>query len=238
MAVSDPNITVITIDGPSGSGKGTISQIIAQQLGWNFLDSGALYRLVALAALQHEVSLDDEAALAKLALQLNAQFISNVNLNKTDLSRVEAAVILDDVDVTKALRSQECAEAASKVAALPEVRLALLDRQRAFRQAPGLVADGRDMGSVIFPDAALKIFLTASVEERACRRYKQLMNKGMSVNIPNLVAEITGRDARDAERNAAPMKAGSDAVVVDSSGLAITEVVQRILSLWQNTQSK
>jgi cytidylate kinase len=238
MLVTDSCPPVIAIDGPSGSGKGTISQIVAQELRWNFLDSGALYRLVALAAVQHEVSLDNESALAGLALQLNARFVSNSDLNKTDLSRVEAVVLLDDVDVTKSLRTQECAEAASRVAALPALRLALLDRQRAFRQAPGLVADGRDMGSVVFPDAVLKIFLTASVEERAHRRYKQLMNKGMAVNMHMLEEEISGRDARDAGRSVAPMKADPSAILLDSSGLAITEVVQHILSLWQNTQFK
>lgn len=234
MATSDANVSVIAIDGPSGSGKGTISQLVAQELGWNFLDSGALYRLVALAAQQHEVALDDEPQLAKLALQLNARFISNADQDKTDLSGVEAAVILDGRDVTRQLRSQDCAEAASRVAALHEVRLALLDRQRAFRVAPGLVADGRDMGSVVFPDAALKIFLTASVQERASRRHKQLMGKGMNVNIPLLEKEIAGRDARDSERSVSPLKAEPDAVVIDSSNLSIKDVVRQILSLWQN----
>lgn len=230
----DTSVPVIAIDGPSGSGKGTISQIVAQKLGWNFLDSGALYRLVALAARQQEISLDDEPALIRLALELDTHFISNANLNKTDLSAVEAAVILDGWDVTRELRSQECAEAASRVAALPEVRLALLDRQRAFRMAPGLVADGRDMGSVVFPDAPLKIFLTASVQARALRRHKQLMRKGMDVNIRSLETEIDARDARDSGRSIAPLKAGPDAVLIDSSGLSIEEVVQDILSLWQN----
>ncbi|MEO5702721.1 MAG: (d)CMP kinase [Gammaproteobacteria bacterium] len=233
----DTSIPVIAIDGPSGSGKGTISQIVAQELGWNFLDSGALYRLVALAAQQQRVSLDNEATLARLALHLNAHFISNAHL-KTELTGVEATVTLDDRDVTRELRSQECAEAASRVAALPEVRVALLDRQRAFRVAPGLVADGRDMGSVVFADAALKIFLTASVEERAFRRHKQLIGKGMNVNIPLLEQELAGRDARDCGRSIAPLKAVPDAVLIDSSNLSIKEVVQDILSLWQNTPFK
>jgi len=234
--MSDPGIPVITIDGPSGSGKGTVSQLVAQQLGWNFLDSGALYRLVALAALQDKISLEDESALAGLALQLNARFISNAELNTADLSRVEAVVILGDVDVTQALRTQQCADAASRVAILPAVRHALLDRQRAFRKVPGLVADGRDMGSVVFPDAALKIFLTASVQERANRRHKQLIDKGITVNISLLEAEISGRDMRDAGRSVAPMQATPDAIMLDSSGLSITQVVQQILNLWQNTQ--
>ncbi|MEO6696953.1 MAG: (d)CMP kinase, partial [Gammaproteobacteria bacterium] len=172
-------IPVITIDGPGGSGKGTISQIVAQRLGWNLLDSGVLYRLLALAARQAGISLDDEPALAVLAKKLDVQFIAGAERQ----SVAQNQVLLEGDDVGEMLRSEQCGNDASKVAALPAVREALLDRQRAFRAAPGLVADGRDMGSVVFPDADLKIFLTASAERRAHRRYKQLKDKGVNVSI-------------------------------------------------------
>ena len=234
--MSDPGIPVIAIDGPSGSGKGTISQLVAENLGWNFLDSGALYRLVALAARQQNVDLDDGAGLARLATQLNARFISNADSNHSDLSSVEARVMLGTQDVTVLLRSEECAEAASRVATVSQLRAALLERQRAFRSPPGLVADGRDMGSVVFPDAALKIFLTASVEQRAQRRRNQLTKKGIDVDIDTLEAELAARDARDSGRSIAPLKLAPGAIKVDSSTLSIQEVVLLILSLWQNTQ--
>jgi len=214
---------VLAIDGPSGSGKGTISQLLAQRLGWHYLDSGALYRLVALAALQHGVALDDAAGLGALAAGLDARFSS-------DPAQPDK-VYLEGVEVSAALRSEQCSNNASRVAALPEVRAALLQRQRAFRKAPGLVADGRDMGTVIFPDAALKIFLTATPEERARRRYKQLKDKGLDAKMNDLVKDIAERDARDSARAAAPLKPAPDAVALDTTGMSIDAVVERIEAL-------
>lgn len=221
---------VLTIDGPSGSGKGTVSRILARRLGWHLLDSGALYRLVALAADRHGLALDSEAGLARLAGQLDVEF--DVEGDDPTADRV----LLEGVEVGQLLRTEACANAASKVAALPAVRAALLERQHAFRQPPGLVADGRDMGSVVFPDAGLKIYLTASPECRAERRYKQLIEKGLiakqgGVNMPDLVAEIAERDARDTARSVSPLRPAPDAVVLDTSGLTIEAVVQRVLSL-------
>lgn len=212
-------VPVITLDGPSGSGKGTVGRILAQRLGWHFLDSGTLYRLVALAAGRHAVALDDEAALVRLAVHLEARFLSD-------------NIILAGEDVTDNLRNEACGNAASKVAVLPAVRLALLARQYAFRKPPGLVADGRDMGTVVFPDAALKIFLTASTEERARRRYKQWKNKGINASMTHLVSEIAERDARDAARDIAPMQPAPGAMILDTSGLGIEVVVERILEFW------
>lgn len=212
---------VITIDGPSGSGKGTISQLLAKELGWHFLDSGALYRLLALAADRHAIALDDEASLEPLAEHLDVQFVSN--------GKGSTTIVLESEDVTDAIRSETCGNAASRVAALPGVRRALLARQRAFREAPGLVADGRDMGTVVFPDATLKLFLTASAEERAQRRYKQLIEKGMDVNLPSLVEEIAQRDARDASRAVAPLKPAADAVEIDTTGIDIAGVMAKVI---------
>ena len=222
-------IPVITIDGPSGSGKGTISQIVAQRLGWNLLDSGALYRLLALAARQAGIPLDNEAALAVLAKKLDVQFVAGTEGQPP----AQNQVMLEGQDVGALLRSEQCGNDASKIAALPAVREALLDRQRAFRAPPGLVADGRDMGSVIFPDANLKIFLTASAERRALRRHKQLKDKGVDVKIPDLVEEIAERDKRDSTRSVAPMAPARDAVVLDSSDLSIEQVVARVMDLWR-----
>ncbi len=216
---------VITIDGPGGSGKGTVSRILAKKLGWHFLDSGSLYRLVGLAAQRHAIALDNEPALETLAAHLDVQFDTDED--------VQIRVILEGEDVTDALRSEECGNDASRVAALPAVRLALLDRQRAFLEPPGLVADGRDMGTVVFPDAQLKVFLTASAEERATRRYKQLKDKGLDVNLGNLLKEIAERDVRDSTRSFAPMKAADDAIVVDTTGIGIDAVVQRLVDLWR-----
>jgi len=212
---------VVTIDGPSGSGKGTVSQIVAQRLGWRFLDSGALYRLLALAAERHAVDAGQEDALATLAAHLDVEFASGA----------AARVLLEGEDVTQAMRSEACGNAASRLAALPAVRVALLGRQRAFRRPPGLVADGRDMGTVVFPGAGLKIFLTASAEERAKRRYKQLKEKGMDVNLPRILDEIASRDERDSGRAVAPMRPAQDAVVLDTTTLSIHEVVERVLDL-------
>ncbi len=216
-------IPVIAIDGPSGSGKGTVSRRVAARLGWHLLDSGALYRLVALAGARAGVSRADEAAHAALAKELEISF-------EVDDQGAER-VVLDGREVTQDIRSEEAGSAASRVAAWPAVRSALFERQRRFMEPPGLVADGRDMGSVVFPDAQLKIFLTASAEERARRRHKQLKEKGLSVNLAALSAEISERDRRDATREVAPLVACEDAVVIDSTDLDIDAVVDRVLAL-------
>ncbi len=210
------SIPVIAIDGPSASGKGTVAQRVAQALGFHYLDSGALYRLLALAATRGGVVLEDEAALAALALQIDIRFEG-------------ADIWLDGTLVGDELRTEQSGNAASRVAALPAVRAALLDKQKAFRQAPGLVADGRDMASVVFPDAALKIFLTASAEARAERRYKQLMEKGNSVNITALLQEIRQRDERDSQRSVAPLQQAPGASLLDTTALNIEQAVQAVL---------
>lgn len=215
---------VITVDGPGGVGKGTICRIAAQRLGWHMLDSGALYRLVALAAQRHGLSWDNEPALVPLAGHLDVEFSSDISGN-------ESRVLLEGEDVTDAIRTEECGAGASQVAVLPGVRAALLDRQHVFREPPGLIADGRDMGTVVFADAPLKIFLTAAAEERARRRFKQLKEKGISVNFATLLEEIAARDARDSQRNAAPLKPAPDAVIVDTSTLSIEQVVEQVLTL-------
>ncbi|NNB24550.1 (d)CMP kinase [Pseudomonas fragi] len=220
MMVSAP---VITIDGPSGSGKGTVAGILAKRLGWNLLDSGALYRLLAFAAGNHGVALDHEALLEKLAAHLDVQFIGATDGKP-------ARIILEGDDVTHAIRSETVAAGASKVAALPAVRDALLQRQRAFLEFPGLVADGRDMGTVVFPDAPLKVFLTASAEERARRRYLQLKAKGDDVSLSGLLDEIRARDERDTQRAIAPLKPAADAIQLDSTELSIEQVLERIMS--------
>jgi cytidylate kinase len=214
---------VLTIDGPGGSGKGTIAQKVADYLGWHFLDSGALYRLTGLAAQNHNVALDDKAQLAVLAENLDIRF----ELVAND----EPRVLLESKDVSLEIRLPEAGQAASKVAAFTEVRDALLVRQREFKRAPGLVADGRDMGTVVFPDAPLKVYLTASVEERAQRRYKQLLAKGQSVKIGDLLQDIQARDDRDMNRAVAPLRPADDAIIIDSSFMSIDEVFQQILDL-------
>ena len=214
---------VITIDGPSGSGKGTVAGILAKRLGWNLLDSGALYRLLAFAAGNHGVALDNEALLEKLAAHLDVQFVGATDGKP-------ARIILEGDEVTHAIRSEAVAAGASKVAALPAVRDALLQRQRAFQEFPGLVADGRDMGTVVFPDAPLKIFLTASAEERARRRYLQLKAKGDDVSLSGLLDEIRARDERDTQRAIAPLKPAADAIQLDSTELSIEQVLERIMS--------
>ncbi|MDV2857856.1 MULTISPECIES: (d)CMP kinase [Oceanimonas] len=212
---------VITVDGPGGAGKGTLCQLLAEQLEWHLLDSGAIYRVLALAALHHNVELNDEAGLMPLAAHLDVQFPAESG---------EIRVILEGEDVSRAIRTQEVADAASKVAAFPRVREALLRRQRAFRARPGLIADGRDMGTVVFPDAEVKIFLDASAEERASRRYKQLQDKGFDVSFDRLLSEIQERDDRDRNRAVAPLKAADDALIIDSTSLSITDVLDRVLS--------
>ncbi|RMF98618.1 MAG: (d)CMP kinase [Gammaproteobacteria bacterium] len=214
---------VIAIDGPGGAGKGTASRLVAGRLGWHLLDSGALYRLVALAALRAGVPLDDPGRLAALARGLDIEFLT-----------ADDRVLLAGEDVTAAIRDEACSQAASQVAAIPAVRSALAERQRAFRRPPGLVADGRDMGTVIFPDAGLKVFLTASVEERARRRYKQLKEKGIDVSLPALSRELAERDRRDAEREVAPLRPSPDARVLDTTQMTIDAVVARILE-WAAT---
>jgi cytidylate kinase len=214
---------VLTIDGPSGSGKGTVARAVAKQLGWRFLDSGALYRAVGLAAGWHDLDLSDADALERLARETQVRF--------EERDGGEPRVFVDGVDATDELRTETAGAAASAIAALPPVRAALFEKQRAFRQAPGLVADGRDMGTVIFPDAPYKVFLTASAAERAERRYKQLKDKGLAVTLAGLLEEIVARDARDAERTVAPLKPAADAVLIDSTGVPVDTVIERVLAV-------
>ncbi len=216
-------VPVIAIDGPSGSGKGTIARLVADRLGFHLLDSGALYRLVALAGARLGLGDDDEAGHAAVARDLDAVFGVD--------SSGEEVVHLGGVDVTAAIRTETAGAAASRVAAMPAVRTALLERQRGFAQAPGLVADGRDMGTVVFPSAPLKIYLTASAGERARRRHKQLKEKGLTVNLADLSQEIQERDRRDSDRPVAPLRPAADAVVLDSTGLDIEQVVDQVLAL-------
>ena len=215
-------VPVLTIDGPSGAGKGTVSRLVAARLGWHYLDSGALYRAVGVAASWADIDTSDASALVRCTFDTEIGF--------RDDARGEPRVIVNGVDATDELRTETAGAAASAIAAIPEVRAALKDRQRAFRQQPGLVADGRDMGTVIFPDAGCKVFLTASAEERAERRYKQLKDKGVSVTIDGLLREILARDARDAQRTVAPLKPADDAVIIDTTGLGIDAVVERVLA--------
>lgn len=214
-------VPVIAIDGPSGSGKGTVARHVAEALGYHLLDSGALYRLTAIAASMKGAALDDTDAVAAIAEGLEVRFDSNDDGSER--------IWLANVDVTLKVRAESTGAGASTVAAIPEVREALLCRQRAFQKAPGLVADGRDMGSNVFPSAALKIFLTASAEERAKRRYKQLKDKGMGVSLAALSRDIEDRDRRDSERSVAPLRPAEDARVLDSSGKSIETVTQLIL---------
>jgi cytidylate kinase len=218
-----PEIPVIAIDGPSASGKGTVAQLVAQALGFHYLDSGALYRLLALAAVQHGVSFDDEEGLARLAEGRDIRFDGG-------------QVWLDGEQAGEAIRTEECGNGASRIAAYPRVRAALLDLQRAFRKTPGLVADGRDMGSVVFPGAELKIFLTASAEVRADRRYKQLIEKGMHANIKQILHDIKQRDERDSARSVAPLQKCADASLLDTSSMTIVEAVDEVLALFKQVR--
>ena len=216
---------VIAIDGPSASGKGTVAKAVANALGFHFLDSGALYRLVALAALENGVPVSDAARVAEIAANLNVVFSAD-------------AVLLNGRDVTEAIREEPVGAAASAVAAIADVRTALLERQRRFRKAPGLVADGRDMGSVVFPDAALKVFLTADPVERARRRYKQLMEKGIDANIDTLLQEIRERDTRDSQRAAAPLRKCADAVELDTTSMSVDQAVAQVVTFYKKRAYK
>jgi len=209
-------IPVIAIDGPSASGKGTVAQLVAQKLGYHYLDSGALYRIVALAGQQRDISWQDETALARMAGSLDIRFGNG-------------EIFLNNENVGVAVRSEEMSRGASEVAVHPAVRRALFDLQRSFRKAPGLVADGRDMGSVVFPDAATKIFLTASAEVRAERRYKQLIEKGIAANMASILQDLQARDARDRARTVAPLKQCADAILLDTDHLTIEQAVQAVL---------
>ena len=221
---SASTVPVLTIDGPSGSGKGTISRNVAEALGWHLLDSGAIYRAVGYAAGMEGIDLSDADAVTRCAEATGIAFAAAADGSET-------RVVVNGHDATDEIRTETCGAAASAIAAFPGVRAALFDKQRAFRRAPGLVADGRDMGTVIFPDAATKVFLTASAEERAQRRYKQLKEKGLSVTLSALLREIQARDVRDAGRSVAPLKPAADAVLIDSTGTPIETVVAKVLAL-------
>jgi cytidylate kinase len=222
MSEARAPVPIATIDGPSSSGKGTISRLVAARVGWHLLDSGALYRLVALAGVRKGLDDDDVENHVAVARAMRVEFGSGPT--------GEERVLLDGEDVTRQIRTEETGAGASRVAAWPAVRAALTDRQRAFARPPGLVADGRDMGTVIFPDALLKVFLTASAEERAQRRHKQLIEKGSAASLAALSREIAERDLRDSTRQVAPLKPAPDAHVLDSTGLSIEAVVERVLS--------
>jgi len=215
--------TIITVDGPSGAGKGTVCRKLAKKLGFYYLDSGALYRLLGLAAQRHRVSLEDGVGLSALAANMDISF---------DTSGPEATkVILEGEDVSLELRTEQTGALASKVAPHPEVRSALLTRQRLFAKAPGLIADGRDMGTEVFPQAPLKIYLTASIEERAQRRYKELLEKGENVSLAALVEQVRQRDERDINRDASPLRPAEDAIELDTSAMTIDEVMESVLSI-------
>lgn len=210
------------MDGPSGVGKGTVGKALASQLGYHFLDSGAIYRLLALAALKQAVALDDIEILVRLAQNLEVEFV---------VAEGQEAVLLGGEDVSQAIRSQACGEAASKVSAIGPIREALLQRQRDFATPPGLVADGRDMGTVVFPDADLKFYLNATSEERARRRYNQLIKKGISVNLAEILQEIETRDQRDSSRKVAPLRPADDAIRIDTTQMSVAEVLQEVLKI-------
>ncbi|TXK99679.1 cytidylate kinase [Methylococcaceae bacterium HT1] len=214
-------IPVLTIDGPSGAGKGTVSRAVAKKLGWHYLDSGSIYRSLAISAMDKHLDLNDVAAITQCAVQMHLLF------ECVD----ELVVILDGVDITHRLPTEETGATASKIAAYPEVRAVLLQKQKDFRQLPGLVADGRDMGTVVFADASAKVFLTASAKERANRRFKQLKEKGIDANLNKITSEIEVRDRRDSERKTAPLIPAEDAFYLDSSDLTIDEVIDQVITL-------
>ncbi len=218
------SIPVIAIDGPTASGKGTVSQRVAQHLGYHYLDSGALYRLAALCALRAGADLSDQAAVAALATHMQIRF-------------VDGQILLGEEDVSNAIRAEEVGNSASRIAAHPAVRTALVDLQLGFRRPPGLVADGRDMGSVIFPDAGLKVFLTASVEARARRRYKQLIEKGFPANMPDLLKDLNERDARDSNRVASPLKPAEGAYLLDTSDMTAEQAVAQVIGWYGERRS-
>ena len=213
---------VVTVDGPSGAGKGTLSALLAEKLNWHLLDSGAIYRVLAVAAMHHDLPIDDEAAIVPLASGLDVSFETENNQRR---------VVLEGEDVTDDIRTEEVGAVASQIASLARVREALLRRQRAFQETPGLIADGRDMGTVVFPDAVVKLFLTASAEARAERRYTQLKDKGMDVNIARLLTDIKARDERDTQRSVAPLVPAQDAVIIDSTDLDIDQVFEKAMDI-------
>lgn len=220
---SDNNAPVITIDGPSGTGKGTICHMLAAHLHWHVLDSGAIYRVLAFALRKQNVAVNDTQNIVRLANSLDVQFVMDPDKKN--------GVILDGINVIRELRSEQCGQDASVIAAIPEVRLALLERQRAFALPPGLVTDGRDMGTVVFPNAIIKVYLYASTEERAHRRYAQLKEIGISISLPQVIEELEKRDARDTHRDFAPLRPAEDAVMVDTTGLSIVQVFNYVLKL-------
>ncbi|RYW84617.1 (d)CMP kinase [Legionella pneumophila] len=223
MMVFNNEVPVITLDGPSGTGKGTICHLVAKRLHWNMLDSGAIYRVLAYAARKNSIEPNDIKKLTALARSLNLRFESSADN--------ESKVILDDENVSPQIRSEQCGQDASQIAVIPEVRAALLERQRNFAQFPGLVTDGRDMGTVVFPNAVLKVYLYASAEERANRRYLQLKDNGINVSLAQVVEELAKRDARDTARTHAPLKPAEDAVLIDTTGLTIVQVFNIVLKL-------
>ncbi|AMP89931.2 TPA: (d)CMP kinase [Legionella pneumophila] len=223
MMVFNKEVPVITLDGPSGTGKGTICHLIAKKLRWNMLDSGAIYRVLAYAARKNNIEPNEIKKLTDLARSLNLRFESSTDN--------ETKVILDDENVSQQIRSEQCGQDASQIAVIPEVRTALLERQRNFAQFPGLVTDGRDMGTVVFPNAILKVYLYASAEERANRRYLQLQDSGINVSLAQVVEELAKRDARDTARTHAPLKPAEDAVLIDTTGLTIVQVFNIVLKL-------
>ncbi|MEQ1622086.1 MAG: (d)CMP kinase [Methylococcales bacterium] len=215
------SVPVLTIDGPSGAGKGTVSRAVAKKLGWNYLDSGSIYRSLAIASIKQNADLDSPSEVVKVAESLHLEFECGDEL----------IVKLEGEDITSQLGSEQTGSVASKIAAIPEVRLVLLQKQKDFKQFPGLVADGRDMGTVVFPDAKYKVYLTASAGERAERRYKQLIEKGIDVNLQKIREEIEERDRRDSERETAPLAMAADAFYIDSSDLTLDAVIQEVLNL-------